>query len=302
MGQNGFNPFFIRASVYCNSSVAAGKLEKRRFNPFFIRASVYWTSAGSTPCWTRWAFQSLLHQGISLLISAARPSPTGTAWVSIPSSSGHQFTGRTSSARSGPWRTSFNPFFIRASVYWYAAPTPNAVRHGPVSIPSSSGHQFTENPIFYSLRRFCKFQSLLHQGISLLAVAGPIQAGYRRRFQSLLHQGISLLCPEIDRYSRYSHVSFNPFFIRASVYCALKDVIADHVTQLFQSLLHQGISLLSASFWTMGESLCVQFQSLLHQGISLLLNSLFFDAEGRIRFQSLLHQGISLLGTTYVAR
>ena len=38
--------------------------------------------------------------------------------VSIPSSSGHQFTECESGvSRSGPGK-GFNPFFIRASVYW----------------------------------------------------------------------------------------------------------------------------------------------------------------------------------------
>ena len=102
----------------------------------------------------------------------------GTRWmgpvrarVSIPSSSGHQFTG----SEQLPWiwpsfGVRFNPFFIRASVYW---------------------------PFRYCVRRngLRPFQSLLHQGISLLSELDNVQRAVERAeaFQSLLHQGISLL-------------------------------------------------------------------------------------------------------------
>ena len=64
-----FNPFFIRASVYCMRFIRQeyyGSIYS--FNPFFIRASVYWPWKESSRC-PRWRA------------------------VSIPSSSGHQFTG-----------------------------------------------------------------------------------------------------------------------------------------------------------------------------------------------------------------
>ena len=63
-------------------------------------------------------FQSLLHQGISLLWAADHRREVEARLVSIPSSSGHQFTER-----------------MRRQL-----PAFNAVL---VSIPSSSGHQFT---------------------------------------------------------------------------------------------------------------------------------------------------------------
>ena len=63
-----------------------------------------------------------------------------------------------------------------------------------VSIPSSSGHQFT---------------ALLPTACVLLV---------RRRF--------------------------NPFFIRASVYCKCGGIMEPVLIKVFQSLLHQGISLL----------------------------------------------------------
>ena len=145
-----------------------------------------------------------------------------TTWVwcvSIPSSSGHQFTE-------------------------FRHHAPRGHGHG-VSIPSSSGHQFTvEWKSDWVRIHGLKFQSLLHQGISLLGLS--IQPEIRRlfRFQSLLHQGISLLCIVLKPY-RFQE------------------------RHKFQSLLHQGISLLSlrvpVRHWKTAG-----FQSLLHQGISLL--------------------------------
>ena len=62
--------------------------------------------------------------------------------VSIPSSSGHQFTAWRPAVASRRRGTGFNPFFIRASVYCAARPR-TGMTSGLVSIPSSSGHQFT---------------------------------------------------------------------------------------------------------------------------------------------------------------
>ena len=63
------------------------------FNPFFIRASVYWIAGRPYAELLAIAlFQSLLHQGISLL---------GVSYAVSSSSSVRRF----------------NPFFIRASVY-----------------------------------------------------------------------------------------------------------------------------------------------------------------------------------------
>ena len=114
----------------------------------------------------------------------------------------------------------FNPFFIRASVYWrtFLLLCKRSVHR--VSIPSSSGHQFTDilnayDEVYQSLR----FQSLLHQGISLLSSAGR-------------PHGLSGL------------PGFNPFFIRASVYCLTRASSTALILTPFQSLLHQGISLL----------------------------------------------------------
>ena len=38
----GFNPFLVRASVYCASRSAMTAARTTRFNPFLVRASVYW--------------------------------------------------------------------------------------------------------------------------------------------------------------------------------------------------------------------------------------------------------------------
>ena len=116
--------------------------------------------------------------------------------VSIPSSSGHQFT--APDATRG-WGTSIL-----------------------VSIPSSSGHQFTDSPFGISAQTAQKFQSLLHQGISLLEVVAKGRPYAALGFQSLLHQGISLLNPRVVMLDTFNASSFNPFFIRASVYCAPK--------------------------------------------------------------------------------
>ena len=266
----GFNPFFIRASVYCHSPRGGDRQgpvlfqsllhqgisllddvsspaswSRYRFNPFFIRASVYWPHSASVSAWGLGcsfnpffirasvycparpvlrrrglgAFQSLLHQGISLLGSSARPCCIATRAVSIPSSSGHQFTGWQAGFGQDALWGRFNPFFIRASVYWaahagsdgacrrrfnpffirasvYCHPEIRAARESiaPVSIPSSSGHQFTVglrtiSPVTHPP----SFQSLLHQGISLLNGEISYQLLPLFKFQSLLHQGISLL-------------------------------------------------------------------------------------------------------------
>ena len=122
-----------------------------------------------------------------------------------------------------------------------------------------------------------------------------------RSFQSLLHQGISLLPSRCDGAGIPGPNSFNPFFIRASVYC-LRPLNRALVQSLeFQSLLHQGISLLDTdsndgeeykiyvsipsssghqftvfySYEMINGLYCLRFQSLLHQGISLLDSNLF---------------------------
>ena len=63
------------------------------------------------------------------------------------------------------------------------------------------------------------FQSLLSQGISLLPGIGMPRRATTRPFQSLLSQGISLLDPSIADGKIAVAVRFNPFLVRASVYC-----------------------------------------------------------------------------------
>ena len=138
-----FNPFFIRASVYCGRHPGRRYRCRRSFNPFFIRASVYWTPTGNNRA--RWQ-----------------------AVVSIPSSSGHQFTVNEALEAQLGFQRRFNPFFIRASVY---------------CVPIDEAHvldAFGFNPFFIRASVYCaasgshwslpptSFQSLLHQGISLL--------------------------------------------------------------------------------------------------------------------------------------
>ncbi len=115
----------------------------RSFNPFFIRASVYCAINRFTKGDKLMPFQSLLHQGISLLPALAERLGADVAAVSIPSSSGHQFTGGGYLADAVHVGKRFNPFFIRASVYCAPGRPTAPSCSPPVSIPSSSGHQFT---------------------------------------------------------------------------------------------------------------------------------------------------------------
>ena len=190
-------------------------------------------------------FQSLLHQGISLLPAQGPAGRGQIRGVSIPSSSGHQFTVDALGRR---------------------------VRHAlrSVSIPSSSGHQFTASRRRAGSRcTWSSFQSLLHQGISLLDLLAGLELPAGVVFQSLLHQGISLLAWKDDPILAWMEAfqsllhqgisllrgngatrrtpcawRFNPFFIRASVYWGEGSRITIWPDTTFQSLLHQGISLL----------------------------------------------------------
>ena len=214
-------------------------------------------------------FQSLLHQGISLLAFAGIIDAKSADFVSIPSSSGHQFTAGRFPARTDARPACFNPFFIRASVYC-----------------AFSGRAWGA----------CMgvFQSLLHQGISLLR-RGPSPRTERTQSVSIPsssgHQFTGLAAQPRAVLQR---TSFNPFFIRASVYWPARAADAGPTPTRFQSLLHQGISLLKCELC--GIKLEDDFVSIPsssgHQ----------FTGPGRRRgqprpfpFQSLLHQGISLL-------
>ncbi len=169
-----------------------------------------WPRASISP------FQSLLHQGISLLKEVILEE----GWpfeVSIPSSSGHQFTVGERNVRQG-------------------------MGH-PVSIPSSSGHQFTG----------CHARP----PVPRRTVSIPSSSG---------HQFTAKLPLPFQELLSYC---FNPFFIRASVYCQFSMPFPVYAIGSFQSLLHQGISLLAPRRTASGRAPCT-FQSLLHQGISLL--------------------------------
>ena len=220
---------------------------------------------GVPPVW----FQSLLHQGISLLCPRWRATATSCA-VSIPSSSGHQFTGIRCLGSPLVGRNRFNPFFIRASVYWFAL----------ALAPQSEWHGF--NPFFIRASVYWP-------------CTRPPWPTCNSRFQSLLHQGISLLIEKCKEERRILNRGFNPFFIRASVYWRTECASMTSANPPFQSLLHQGISLLCHAY-PLVRTAAQAFQSLLHQGISLLgsMPRRVQALEQRL-FQSLLHQGISLL-------
>ena len=167
--------------------------------------------------------------------------------VSIPSSSGHQFTEPAVARADNGQVERFNPFFIRASVYWagpfYRTPSGRLVTFqsllhqgisllhayiGPlslpedarVSIPSSSGHQFTDRTMWNFAKSRSKVSIPSSSGHQFTArfrrvpgvggtrrVSIPSSSGHQftvgharlergvnsAAFQSLLHQGISLL-------------------------------------------------------------------------------------------------------------
>ena len=144
-------------------------------------------------------FQSLLHQGISLLGTAHQ---SAAERVVLFQSLLHQ----------------------GISLLEYQKGTVLADGRVSVSIPSSSGHQFTEGVIrANSFTRLSGFQSLLHQGISLLlslfirigvarsAVSIPSSSGHQFTVCSVFFLRVG------------RGASFNPFFIRASVYCEPED-------------------------------------------------------------------------------
>ena len=194
-----FNPFFIRASVYCTPHCSLSSAIDRRFQSLLhqgISLLLITQFRKELQCV---AFQSLLHQGISLLGSIGKwAAPTS---ASMFQSLLHQGISLLSS-KATAWRS------CRA---W-------------VSIPSSSGHQFTEGHRWRPNH-----------------ISAP--------FQSLLHQGISLLASERRCVCRAAMRSFNPFFIRASVYCDEQDRRFLWKYTRFQSLLHQGISLLAGTLF-----------------------------------------------------
>ena len=126
---------------------------------------------GSQPSATALApeFQSLLHQGISLLHKTPRVARDRAPPVSIPSSSGHQFT-----AKPRPNPRAVNPAQFQSLLHQGISllrgqARLNLYQPKQVSIPSSSGHQFTAcgQPDCRHVG-WLAFQSLLHQGISLL--------------------------------------------------------------------------------------------------------------------------------------
>ena len=238
-------PLLRRAKAACNIG----------FNPFFIRASVYWpkcTTGLPRPDAT-W-FQSLLHQGISLLDMQPQHSWNDCESVSIPSSSGHQFTvrvGRGLPAGHGhvsiPSSSGHQFTEAQGGKGQYAGLS--------VSIPSSSGHQFTVRRRVRPCRSAGMFQSLLHQGISLLkaflyncrtiggAVSIPSSSGHQFTGFQLIH------------FRRMNFPQgFNPFFIRASVYWLPFARVDAAARVVFQSLLHQGISLLGATTPTLKKA------------------------------------------------
>ena len=134
----GFNPFLVRASVYCRTVASKTRNQVFRFNPFLVRASVYcgMSSRWMTPC-NPYLFQSLLSQGISLLGDATLRRRGGGARSFNP------FLVRasvywcgSSTGKISLFAQCFNPFLVRASVYWVEAELTDQYIDPHVSIPS----------------------------------------------------------------------------------------------------------------------------------------------------------------------
>ncbi len=154
-------------------------------------------------------FQSLLHQGISLLAALEAKRRKNSRRVSIPSSSGHQFTARRSQKCRRDVCTCFNPFFIRASVYCHPAGlrasgqaggfqsllhqgisllvspiAPSSISIEQVSIPSSSGHQFTARP--------ASALGASPDPVSIPSSSGHQFTAWNEVINELLDQGVSI--------------------------------------------------------------------------------------------------------------
>ena len=161
-----FNPFFIRASVYCQDNCAAIGSIVFSFNPFFIRASVYWFWLTTGGTQTKLRFQSLLHQGISLLPPYPNASPMA---FRVFQSLLHQGISLLRLNPCDPACTICGAFqsllHQGISLLRLAVPAcPSSLR--PVSIPSSSGHQFTEQVVWL-------------YGIYAVAVSIPSSSGHQ---------------------------------------------------------------------------------------------------------------------------
>ena len=91
----------------------------------------------------------------------------------------------------------FNPFLVRASVYWVAWFPQAQVHEKLFQSLLSQGISLLLDGLTVEFPTIgARFQSLLSQGISLLAFSDAgIPVRRLRRFQSLLSQGISLLRP-----------------------------------------------------------------------------------------------------------
>ena len=193
-------------------------------------------------------FQSLLHQGISLLLSLYAMCRSAISSVSIPSSSGHQFTECDHNAWVMLIEHEVSIPSSSGHQFTEGRDLPQGRDLDVVSIPSSSGHQFTGgpglqagqilppcfNPFFIRASVYCPAPRASVR-MSDICVSIPSSSG---------HQFTGDERPD-SRLSRGA--CFNPFFIRASVYCLSNIVDACvNLDKEFQSLLHQGISLLDA--------------------------------------------------------
>ena len=188
--------------------------------------------------------------------------------VSIPSSSGHQFTdGITALPPGSRLAVSIPSSSGHQFTEWLARFRRR--EHVQVSIPSSSGHQFTGTPGWGKHATQPGFQSLLHQGISLLMVL---------KSESEIHETLIVSIPSSSGHQ------FTGSTLRLA---------GETGTSVFQSLLHQGISLLAFLRTSSGGLGFVSIPS--SSGHQFTGRPILPDTPASTKFQSLLHQGISLL-------
>ena len=213
--------------------------------------------------------------------------------VSIPSSSGHQFTASTAAVIADRSEDSFNPFFIRASVYCGSGRGKDAGRWGSFNPFFIRASVYCRAPLLLLPATFNAFQSLLHQGISLLGGLSAAIVQGQVGFQSLLHQGISLLFAHALACWRLLARCFNPFFIRASVYCTSRTPGDSTPISGFNPFFIR-----ASVYWTPAAAAVGAAPPCFNP--FFIRASVYWQGVGRLprrvrRFQSLLHQGISLL-------
>ena len=172
----------------------------------------------------------------------------------------------------------FNPLFIGA-LHWDSLDTSlsdgkDSYSHGPVSIPSSSGHIIgagTRRVPKDTVEKFLTlFQSPLHRGTSPVISASALasKAAHCPPFQSPLHRGTSVIRTTMMVACIQS--CFNPLFIGAHRSSQTRTQSSSMIkVWVFQSPLHRGTSVIGVMA-RQRRRLGNGFQSPLHRGTSVI--------------------------------